>query len=73
MAQKSEMVQIAGAVGGISLAIVTVIVIFVEREVWIAVPVVGALAVMGIVLGALAARKPPGADPPAGPGDDTAA
>ncbi len=68
MAQKNEMVQIAGTVGGISVAIVAVIVVFAKQHVWVAVPVVGALALMGIVLGAMAARKPPQGDPPPPPG-----
>ena len=50
------------------MAIVAVIVVFAEQHVWVAVPAVGALALMGIVLGVMAGRKPLRGDPPPPPG-----
>jgi hypothetical protein len=47
---------IAGAVGGVSLCIVTVIAIFAREQLWVAAWIVAALALMGVGLGFFASR-----------------
>lgn len=55
--QKSNpAVAIAGVIGGISLSIVAVILVFSREQLAIAAWIVGALAVMGIGLGFFATR-----------------
>ena len=54
--QSNTYVGIAGTIGGISVAIVAVIAIFSAKNLYIAAWIVGALALMGIVLGAFASK-----------------
>ena len=53
----SPLVKIAGGVGGISVAIVTIICIFAPHNLWVAAPIVGALSAMGVLLGFFARGK----------------
>ena len=53
----TPIVKIAGVVGGMSVAIVAIICIFAPRNLWVAPPIVGALAAMGVVLGFFAREK----------------
>ena len=55
--EKNPSVKIAGVVGTMSLAIVAVICIFARSSVWVAAPIVGALAAMGVALGYFAKGK----------------
>ncbi|HUW33847.1 MAG TPA: hypothetical protein VM223_19740 [Planctomycetota bacterium] len=48
---------IAGSIGGISIPIVALIAIFAKEQLAIAAWIVGALAVMGVILGAMALKK----------------
>ena len=48
---KNAFVGIAGTTGGISVAIVALVLIFASNQVWILAPVIGSLALMGIFLG----------------------
>jgi len=50
-------VAIAGSIGGISIPIVALIAIFAKEQLAIAAWIVGALAVMGVILGAMALKK----------------
>jgi len=50
-------VAIAGIVGGISVAIVAVIALFAKDQLMLAPWVVGVLALMGAILGAMARKK----------------
>jgi len=43
--------QITGTVGGISIAIIVILGIFASQQMWVAIPVVGLLVLLGIVLG----------------------
>jgi Zn-dependent protease len=52
----NPVVGIAGVIGGISLSIVVVFAIFAEDQLSVAPWIVGALAVMGIVLGFFASK-----------------
>jgi Zn-dependent protease len=55
--QKSNpAVAIAGVIGGISLSIVVVVLVFAREQLPVAAWIVGALAVMGIGLGFFATR-----------------
>ena len=54
---KDPIVGIAGAVAGASVGIVALVCIFAKDKAWILGPVVGALALMGIALGALHAKN----------------
>ena len=51
-------VQIVATVAGCSVAIVALVCIFAKDKLLATAPIVGVLAVMGIVLGFLARRKP---------------
>ena len=57
MKEGNPVVQIAGVVGGVSIPIVALLCIFAPEQLWVAGVVVGVLAVMGIVLGAMARKK----------------
>lgn len=54
---KNPFVGIAGAVGGISIAIVAIFAIFAPEQLKYSPYVVGALALMGIFMGFFALRK----------------
>jgi len=54
---KSPLVGVAGVVGAMSVAIVAIIAIFAKEHMWVAALVVGALALMGMVMAAFARRK----------------
>jgi len=54
---KNPFVGIAGVLGGISVAIVAIVVTIANNQAWILAPIIGALAVMGIFLGFAASRK----------------
>jgi 4-hydroxybenzoate polyprenyltransferase len=54
--QHDPFVGIAGAIGGISVAIVAIIAVFAKEQLAVAAWVVGALAFMGVCLGAMAAK-----------------
>ena len=49
--KNDPLVSIAGIVAGISLAIVVMIGLLSREYIWVAAPIVGALATMGILLG----------------------
>ncbi len=53
----TPIVKIAGVVGGMSVAIVTIIGVFSRNNMWVAAPIVGILAAMGVVLGFFAREK----------------
>jgi len=57
MKEANPLVQIAGVVGGVSVAVVALMCIFAAEQLWAAGVVVSVLAVMGIVLGAMARKK----------------
>jgi hypothetical protein len=50
-------VGIAGTIGGISVAIVTILAVLAKEHLMVAAWVVGALAIMGMYLGYAAAKK----------------
>ncbi|MCH8800674.1 MAG: hypothetical protein IH963_07175 [Chloroflexi bacterium] len=50
-------VGIALAVGAFSFPIVTLVVIFASEQAWVLAPVIGALALMGMVLGHFASKS----------------
>ncbi len=51
MSNENPYTEIMGIVGGISIATVAVLSIFAKEHLWVAAPVVGALAVLGVLLG----------------------
>ena len=57
MYQTNPLVGIAGTIGGISIAIVTILAIFAKDQLYVAAWVVGALAIMGAVLGLVAHKR----------------
>ncbi len=74
MEEKNPLVQVAGVVGAMSVAIVALVVIFARQQLWVAAVIVGALVAMGVLMGVIAActsarRRP---EPPEGKarGDD---
>ena len=54
---RDPFVSIAGVIGGISVAIVAIIVVFTKDQLSVAAWIVAALAVMGIVLGFFASKS----------------
>ncbi|MDO8587193.1 MAG: hypothetical protein Q7T82_09150 [Armatimonadota bacterium] len=54
--QPNPFVGMAATIGGISVAVVAIIAIFAKEQLAIAAWVVGALALMGVFLGAMAAK-----------------
>lgn len=57
MAEKNPYVGIAGAVGGTTIAMIALIVIFANEHAVVIAPVVFCMALMGILLGFFASRK----------------
>ena len=55
--QKSPFVGIAGAIGGVTVAMVALIVIFSPGSAWVIAPIVFCMAVLGITLGYFASKK----------------
>ena len=55
--KSKPLVSIVGAVGVASIAIVLTISIFSRENVWVAAPIVGVLAAMGVILGFFAKGK----------------
>jgi hypothetical protein len=53
----SPLIAISGSVGGVSAVIVLIIAVFDSARLWVAAPIVGILALMGVILGALSRRK----------------
>lgn len=56
--KRNPFVGIAGVIGGISVAIVAVMAILAKDQFWAVPWVVGALALMGMVLGFFASKAP---------------
>lgn len=56
MADNDPFVGIAGAIGGIFLVIVLFVMIFASSQAWILMPIVFAMALMGIFLGYFALK-----------------
>ena len=52
-----QIVRLASTIGGVSVAIVALVGVFARESIWVVAPVVGALALMGIVLGYFAREK----------------
>lgn len=50
-------VRIAGVIGGIAVAITAIIGYFMSENAWILAPIIGTLAVMGILLGYFASTR----------------
>jgi hypothetical protein len=60
MAKKSEanaFVGIAGTISGTLVAMVFLFVMFAREFSWVLIPIAGCMALLGIVLGAFAAKK----------------
>lgn len=55
MAEKNPLVQIAGVVGGMSVSVVALVVIFAKEQLWVAAVIVGGLVAMGVLMGVIAA------------------
>ena len=49
--RSKQLVSIVGAVGVASIAIVLTISLFSRENMWVAAPIVGALAAMGVIMG----------------------
>ena len=54
---KNPFVSIAAAIGGISVAIVAIVMLFSPNQAWVLAPVISSLALMGVILGFFAYRK----------------
>ena len=54
--KKDPLVAIAGTISGVSVGLVALIVLFSESD-WVAAPVVGAMAVLGIALAYFATKR----------------
>ncbi|MBN2454101.1 hypothetical protein JXB11_00995 [Candidatus Woesearchaeota archaeon] len=54
---KNEFSSIAGTVGGVTVGMIALIVIFASENAWVIAPVVAFMAVMGMTLGYFASRK----------------
>ena len=57
MKSNNPFVGIARAVGAFSFLSVTIVVIFASDQAWVLAPVIGALALMGMVLGHFASKS----------------
>ncbi len=57
MRSDNPFVGIARVVGAFSFLIVTLVVIFASEQAWVIAPVIGALALMGVVLGHFASKS----------------
>lgn len=55
--EKNPLVGIAGAIGGTTIVMIALIVIFAGHSAWVIAPVVAFMSVMGMVLGYFAGRK----------------
>ena len=55
--KENPVVKIAGVIAGTSVGVVAIIAIFAKQEMWTAAPIVGVLALMGIILAAISRSK----------------
>ncbi len=55
--EKNPFVGIGASLGGISVAIVAIVLIFASSQAWVLAPVIGSLALLGIFLGYFASKK----------------
>jgi len=69
--QRSPIVTIAGIVAGVSIPIVLIVGICNKDAMWVAAPVIGVLAGMGVILAIILSRKPEGPAEPETPPKET--
>ncbi len=55
--EENPYVGIAGAVGGLTVAMVAIIAIFANQNIWVVAPVVASMSLLGILLGYFASKK----------------
>jgi hypothetical protein len=55
--EKNPLVGIAGVIGGTTIAMIALIVIFASSSAWVIAPVVVFMSLLGIMLGHFASRK----------------
>jgi len=55
--QRNPVVAIAAIIAGVSIPIVLIVGIFNKETMWAAAPVIGVLAIMGIILAVIAKRR----------------
>ncbi|MFH1132992.1 MAG: hypothetical protein V1735_00730 [Nanoarchaeota archaeon] len=57
MKEQNPLVSIAGSVGGITVAMIALVVIFARDQAWVIAPIVVAMAFLGVMLGHFATKK----------------